>query len=180
MANDRNWGGKRAGAGRKPGKRTSRNVPHRPRFMPADSPYKAALTLQADVDRSIVAPILRREEARIANETVGVALPIFNVRLRGRTIYFESIASPSAFSKHAQRFASRIARRINSIMGRRGKVFRDRYRVLSPVYVPPPPLTFREKVLDHLKALAFVAAAGAMTVATGPVMRTRPYGRGPD
>lgn len=43
--------------------------------------------------------------------------------------------------KEVHRFALRLARRINKALGRRGRVFRERYRVLSKpyVYVPPPP-----------------------------------------
>src|SRR5687768_10175503 len=153
MANDGNWGGRRAGAGRKPGKRTSKWVPHRKRPIAGENPARASMTFRKDIDMAIAREIVRREVARMDEEYDAPrkprtlpAAPLSRVRLRGRTLTFEVRGTVFTLSESVQKFGTRVARAINKAMSRRGKVFADRYRLLSKPYVPPPQPTFGERM----------------------------------
>ena len=155
MANDRNWGGKRKGAGRKPGSRTSKKMPHRPRPFVSEKPIELSLTFERDINLAIARRVVREERAhQEALLDAGDIDVVLNAELRGRTIYFEAYSTMSACPKAVQRFATRVARRVNKAMRRRGRVFADRYRILTKPYVPPPPPTLAERAKDMATGVA--------------------------
>lgn len=122
------WGGERKGAGRKraAGKRSS--VEHRPRRHKGSKPAHATLRLRDDV------PDIRMRSVYLAIEdAIRAGRDRFGFRVvehsaQGNHLHLVVEAdSELALSRGMQGLAIRIARAINRALGRRGKVFADRF-----------------------------------------------------
>jgi hypothetical protein len=189
MADGRNWGGKRVGAGRKP--RPWRVVAHRKRPWTRAFPIRIALSFERDVGASAavqeaVRLEVRRWQREYANrEETGEdeICEVTRVSVTRRRITFSLGANMDECAREVHRFALRLARRINKLLGRRGRVFRERYRVLSKpyVYVPPPPkpwdVRLKEALLERGEELGIIAKytfASAFMGTTRLVMRGKP------
>ena len=121
-------GGKRAGAGRKPGP-GRRRVPHgrRPRLQ-KQSPVHVTTRMVAGLRRlravKLVA-VLRRAFAHGCKKT---GFRICQFSIQGNHIHMICEASDATrLARGVQGWAVRIARGVNRVLGRRGKVFGDRY-----------------------------------------------------
>src|SRR5688572_21520111 len=124
----RRWGGRRSGAGRKPGK-GRRRVPHRIReSMNRHTPALITLRLVDEI------PTLR--DRRLFG-MIWDAMVEGRERLGGRLIHFSTQSNhihmiveaenKKALSRFMAGLKIRIARAINRAMGRSGRVFADRY-----------------------------------------------------
>ena len=124
----RTWGGRRAGAGRKPGGERS-GVPHRRR-----SPLNGRHPLHVTMRLKSGLPTLRQKAlARVvfgafaeAKEKFGTRVVQFSVQSNHLHLLVEA-ADALAFARAMKGLAVRLARRINRKVRRRGRVFSDRY-----------------------------------------------------
>lgn len=134
------WGGKRAGAGRKP--RGWKIVPHRKRYAPKpDAKIVWRLVRDLRRHRRLVERLLQRLAERFEDDLVGD--PRY---LGGNIVLVLDAIDPVEIATVLQRFGVRLAKGINAILGRAGPVFVERYRMLSPPYVPPPVPPLRERL----------------------------------
>ena len=123
----RTWGGRRAGAGRKPaGPRA--NVPHVPRpehvaCHPIHLTLRAARRLP-NLRRQLIFLEVRRALASCSNEHFRVVH--FSVQADHVHLLVEA-DDKVALSRGASGLAIRLARTINGVLGRRGRVWGDRY-----------------------------------------------------
>lgn len=124
----RSWGGKRKGAGRKP-KRKRPGVSHHGRGRHnASLPLHLTLRLRPDI------PNLRQRELYVAVEN---AVRAGNSRFGFRAVHFSvqgnhlhlvgEADTAKALSRGMQGLTIRIARAINRVLERKGKVFDDRF-----------------------------------------------------
>jgi REP element-mobilizing transposase RayT len=121
------WGGARAGAGRKPGK--TRPTPHRARPALA-SRHPVHVTLKTDG----ALPSLRskrlygevKEAVRQGKERQGFRVVHFSVQPHHLHLIVEA-GGAGALSQGIRGLSVRLARRINVLLGRRGRLFVDRY-----------------------------------------------------
>ena len=121
------WGGRRKGAGRKPGP-GRRSVPHR-RRIPHDRQCPAHVTLRAIGG----VPSLRSERLFNAIRTALGA----SINDRFRVLHFSVQADhlhllveangPTGFERGVRGLAIRVAKAVNHKIGRRGRVWGDRY-----------------------------------------------------
>ena len=123
----RTWGGRREGAGRKPGP-GRRAVPHR-RRVPHDRHCPAHVTLRAC--RAL--PSLRnRRLFTITRRALGAASTArfrvlhYSVQTDHLHLVVEA-DGPTAFERGVQGLAIRVAKAINRSLGRRGRVWGDRF-----------------------------------------------------
>ncbi len=124
---DRTWGGKREGAGRKPApgrRRTShrRRAVHDPRC-----PVHVTLRAQSGLPslrHPAIFPTIRR--AMAAASTARFRLVQFSVQADHVHLLVEA-DDPSLLGRGLQGLAIRLARAVNRVLGRRGKVWADRY-----------------------------------------------------
>jgi putative transposase len=131
----RGWGGKRRGAGRKPKNGIEAGVAHEPRG-PLASRHPAHVTMKLRAGL----PKLRRKAEHAAlraaftkgKERFGFRL-VHYVVLNDHMHFVVEAASRDALRRGVQGLAVRIARALNKLWARRGKVFADRYhdRVLQ-------------------------------------------------
>jgi hypothetical protein len=129
----RTWGGARRGAGRKP--KQPRSTPHRAR-PPLASRFPVHVTLKIDA----ALPSLRtqlshphiKECLRRGKERAGFRLVHYSIQTHHLHLVAEAL-SGDALSHGIRGLSVRLARRINGLLGRRGRVFVDRYfaRVLK-------------------------------------------------
>src|SRR5262249_23303868 len=123
----RTWGGRRDGAGRKPAQ-GRRAVPHR-RRLPHDRYCPAHVTLRVSSD----VPSLRREDLFMATRN---ALPAANAT-RFRVLQFSVQADhlhllveadgPTGFERGVRGLAIRVAKAVNRVLRRHGRVWADGY-----------------------------------------------------
>jgi REP element-mobilizing transposase RayT len=128
-------GGWRAGAGRPKGSRTSTRIAHRKR--PRIGRHQAAhVTVKVlPLGRSLRSPRVRSALERIfaaEKRRKGFRLLHYAIRRDHLHLVCES-DSTLALSRGVQRLSSRIARRVNKLWGRKGKLVADRFhgRVLK-------------------------------------------------
>jgi hypothetical protein len=189
MENGRNWGGKRAGAGRK--RNGWKVVPHRKRPGTKAFPIRIALALAEGIGAGpLVQEALRREVRKWERDYrdreeigEGEICEITRVSVNVRRIAFSLGAYAEECAREVHRFAVRLARRINKLLGRRGRVFRERYRVLSKpyVFVPRPKDPWDVRLKQNLKVrleeagiiAKWTLTAGFMGM-TNMAMRRRP------
>ena len=125
----RTWGGRRKGAGRK---KTSSATPHRKR-PPLASRHPVHVTLS--VDPNLPQEGLRRPDLtaciedclREIRETWTVFRVVHYSIQRHHLHLVVEAANRNALSRGMQGLTIRVAKRINKVLGRRGKVFIDRY-----------------------------------------------------
>ena len=122
------WGGRRAGAGRKP-KGERAGVSHRPRVRVANrNPVHVTIKVASDV------PNLRgRRLSRLlfsifeqAAERNGMRIVHFSIQTNHVHLIVEA-KSTEALSRGMQGLLIRLAKRVNRYLGRSGKLFPDRY-----------------------------------------------------
>jgi putative transposase len=131
----RNWGGVRKGAGRKPKNGVAAGVKHEPR-APLAARYPAHVTMKLRGGL----PRLRQKREHAAlraaftkgKERFGFRLVHYVVRNDHMHFVVEAVGRES-LRRGAQGLAIRIARALNRLWARKGKVFADRYhdRVLK-------------------------------------------------
>lgn len=124
----RTWGGKRKGAGRKPSPDRKGFVPHVPRAAHANEhPSHVTMRVVATLPtlRSEVLFRILREELAAASRGA-FRVTVFSVQKDHIHLVVEA-SDRVKLARGVQRFSARVARRINHVLGRRGKVFRDRY-----------------------------------------------------
>jgi len=124
----RTWGGKRAGAGRKPTAKHGRYVPHvaRPeheRTHPAHVTMRVVAKLPP-LRSQVLFRIVREELAAASRGAFRITA--FSVQEDHVHLVVEA-ADRVKIARGMQRFGARVARRINMTLGRRGRVFRERY-----------------------------------------------------
>jgi putative transposase len=124
----RTWGGRRVGAGRKrtPGRR--RSVPHRSRpahvaAHPVHVTLRAVEALRCFRSRRLF-PVVR--SALAASSRGGLRVIEFSVQEDHIHLIAEAADGPSLASG-LRGLAIRVARAVNHALGRRGRVFGDRY-----------------------------------------------------
>src|SRR5688500_5943225 len=118
----RAWGGRRKGAGRKPAKRNVGLLPHvaRPAFdrhVPVHVTLRAVKGVPRMRAQSVMA-VIYEEIARASAK--GFRLIDFSVQEDHLHVLAEADDAKS-LSRGMQRLAARIARRVNLLVGRRGK-----------------------------------------------------------
>jgi len=123
----RTWGGRRDGAGRPRTGRTTVAHETRPRTT-RHTPVHVTLRLRDDV------PSLRRgrlfctSRAALAEVCAGDAFRVCEYSIQGNHIHLICEADGAgALARGIHGLAIRIARRTNRLLGRNGRVFRDRY-----------------------------------------------------
>lgn len=124
----RTWGGRRPGAGRKRRPENVGLLPHvaRPSF---DRHVPVHVTMRALDDvpyfrAQRAATIFLREIARVS--TKGFRLLHYSIQANHLHVIAEA-EDGVALSRGVQRLASRVARQLNRLVGRKGRVWRDRY-----------------------------------------------------
>ena len=125
--NGQNRGGARAGAGRKRGPRPA--IRHRPRLrLRAGVPVHVSLRIRGE------AAGLRRRKQHQAIRTVmrqtgcKAGFRICHYSIQGNHLHLICEATDERLlARGVQGFSSLVARHINRLLGRRGKVFADRY-----------------------------------------------------
>ena len=123
----RTWGGRRDGAGRKPAP-GRRAVPHRPR-VPHDRHCPAHVTLRA----STAVPSLRQGRLLLATRNALAAASTSWFRVLQFSIQADHLHlvveadTPTGFERGVRGLAIRVAKAVNRVLGRRGRVWRDRY-----------------------------------------------------
>jgi len=124
----RTWGGKRAGAGRKP-RGARAGVAHRSRgAWPRPVPLHVTLRMAPHVYN-----LRSRRSFRVIAAALRVGADRFDVRVlefsvQGNHIHLLVEApNPSALARAIQGLTIRVAKGLNRMMGRKGRVFDDRY-----------------------------------------------------
>lgn len=123
----RTWGGKRAGAGRK--SRSGRaGVPHRPRPNHSEH-HPLHITMRAErrlpsLRRQVVFAELRRDFARASHASFRIVH--FSVQSTHVHLLVEAHDRPS-LSRGMAGLSIRLARSVNRVLARRGRVWGDRY-----------------------------------------------------
>src|ERR1051325_10694378 len=124
----RTWGGKRAGAGRKP-RGARAGVAHRSRgAWTRPMPLHVTLRMAPHVYN-----LRSRRSFRVIAAALGLGADRFDVRVvefsvQGNHIHLV-VEAPDcrALARAIQGFSIRVARGLNRMMGRKGRVFDDRY-----------------------------------------------------
>ena len=124
----RTWGGKRAGAGRKP-RGARAGVAHRARDeWPRPMPLHVTLRMAPHVYN-----LRSRRAFRVIEAALRIGSDRFNVRVvqfsvQGNHIHL-LVEAPDrrALARAIQGFSIRLAKGLNRMMGRKGRVFDDRY-----------------------------------------------------
>jgi REP element-mobilizing transposase RayT len=132
----RTWGGKRRGAGRK--RRGERpQVAHRPREgVKAQHPMMVTTKVMPDVARLRTEVMFAAIRAALAGATKWMyeAEPVrfVHASVQGDHLHLlVEAASNTALSRAMKGFLGSCAKRLNKIAGRRGRVFADRFHVLT-------------------------------------------------
>jgi REP-associated tyrosine transposase len=156
-------GGKRKGAGRPrtrphPGL-VGPGVPHlrRPDFAPRH-PLHVTMRLRPGVGhlRAYGRAQVVEDALRAARERFGVRIVHYSIQGNHLHLIVEA-AGPEALSRALQGLATRLARRLNALSGRRGAVFADRYHA-RPLKTPREArhavryvlTNYRHHALEHL------------------------------
>ena len=123
----RTWGGRRRGAGRKPAP-GRRAVAHR-RREPHDRRCPAHVTLRT----SSAVPSLRRGELFIATRNALAAASADRFRILHFSVQVDHLHllveadEPTGFERGIRGLAIRVAKAVNRVLGRHGRVWGDRY-----------------------------------------------------
>lgn len=124
----RTWGGRRKGAGRKPADKNIGLLPHvsRPDFR-ANVPVHLTMRATKGVPKMRAQSVMQVVYEEIGRGSAkGFRLIDFSVQEDHLHVLAEANDARS-LSRGMQRLASRIARRVNMLVGRRGKLWRERY-----------------------------------------------------
>ena len=131
----RTWGGRRDGAGRRRTGRTMVAHEARPRTT-RHTPVHVTLRLRDDVPSLRRGRLFRTARAALGEICAGAAFRVCEYSIQGNHLHLICEADDArALARGIHGFAIRIARRTNWLLGRHGRVFRDRYharRLASP------------------------------------------------
>jgi REP element-mobilizing transposase RayT len=128
----RTWGGKRRGAGRKR-RAERRQVPHRPRErVNAQHPILVTTRVMPEVARLRTKVMYEAIQAALAAATKWMYEPepvrFVHASVQGNHLHLlVEAASNAALSRAMKGFLVSCAKRLNTIAGRRGRVFADRF-----------------------------------------------------
>ena len=167
------WGGKRRGAGRPPkGKRAGASHLKRPQLS-GRAPIIVTLPLVRAVGKLRTKTKLRalRKAFAAGRERDGFRLVHYSVQ-RGHLHLMVEASDQQALSRGMQGLSIRIARRLNQLLGRKGKVFTDRYHAREL----KSPLEVKRALLYLLNNARRHAAQGGRKLVIGWV---DPYSSGP-
>lgn len=123
------WGGRRENAGRKPGPKRTRRIPHRARPRLA-SRYPVHVSLKLSPE---VGGLRAKCRMRVIREAfvAGCTRRDFRIvdwSVQGNHVHLiVEAGSTSALARGMQGFSSGLARRLNNLVGRTGRVLADRY-----------------------------------------------------
>lgn len=121
------WGGARAGAGRKPG--PNPGLPHisRPHFA-RSLPAHVTVRIRRGLPSLRTVPIVREIERTFAKGCARPGFRLVHYSLQGNHAHLIVEARDAAvLGRGMMAVASRLARAVNRVAGRRGRVFDDRY-----------------------------------------------------
>jgi REP element-mobilizing transposase RayT len=127
----RTWGGKRKGAGRKP-VGLKAGVPHRRRAaIKRRTPLHVTVRVGAGVGRLRRFRVIRALAAAFRAGCLRDGFRICHFSVQGNHIHLVVEADDAvALSRGIQAWEIRVARAINRVQGRKGKVFPDRYHAV--------------------------------------------------
>lgn len=128
LTRPRRWGGHRSGAGRKPVGRTA-GLPHAPRaHFRRPTPTHVTLRVRSDVPSLRTVPIVREIERTFADGCVRPGFRLVHYSLQGNHAHLIVEAQdPVALGCGMKAIGARLARAVNRIAGRKGRVLADRY-----------------------------------------------------
>ena len=179
-------GGKRKGAGRPrtrphPGL-VGPGVPHLPRpDFAARHPVHVTMRLQPGVGylRSYQRAKVVEDALRAARDRFGVRIIHYSIQGNHLHLIVEA-ESQAALSRGLQGLATRLARRLNKLSGRRGGVFADRYHA-HPLKTPREAKRAVRYVLTNYRhhALEYLPAGWTDPLASARFMQERPGGDAP-
>jgi REP element-mobilizing transposase RayT len=123
----RTWGGKRAGAGRKPASGLA-GVPHRARPMHSER-HPIHVTMRAERRiPNLRRPVLFRELQRDFARASRASFRVVHFSVQSNHVHLVVEASDKAsLSRGIAGLAIRLARSVNRVLSRRGRVWGDRY-----------------------------------------------------
>src|SRR5688572_693924 len=121
------WGGARAGAGRKPGKR--RRMPHRMRArFGRPLPAHVTLRVRSTVPSLRTVPIVHEIERTFAKGCSRPGFRLVHYSLQGNHAHLVVEASDqAALGRGMKAIGARLARAVNRITGHQGPVLAERY-----------------------------------------------------
>ena len=152
------WGGRREGAGRKPGERPAVRHRSRPNFR-RSLPAHVTLRVRPDVPSLRTVPIVREIERTFAGGCERPGFRLAHYSLQGNHAHLIVEADDRrALARGMMAIATRIARAVNRIARRNGRVFADRYHVHM---LPTPREVHRALRYVLLNARRHAAAARA-------------------
>jgi REP element-mobilizing transposase RayT len=127
----RSWGGKRAGAGRKPGTGPRRAAHRRRQKVASRFPVHVILSFKADLPslrRPDMTEVIEQCFAEVAQLAAERPFRIAHYGIQRHHVHLIAEGKDRrAIAKGIQGLSVRLARRINKRLGRRGTVFADRY-----------------------------------------------------
>jgi REP-associated tyrosine transposase len=129
LAARRTWGGRRAGAGRKPG--PHRPVPHRPRAgLTQRYPMHVTLKLRTGIPSLRSVTLVREIERsfRAGCDRGDFRLVHYSLLSNHAHLIVEA-ADASALARGMKAIGSRLARAVNRVLGRRGPVLLERFHL---------------------------------------------------
>ena len=173
LPTSKRWGGRRAGAGRKPGERPAVRHRSRPDFR-RPSPAHVTLRVRPDVPSLRTVPIVREIERSFAVGCERSAFRLTHYSLQGNHAHLIVEADDrKALARGMMAITSRIARAVNKVARRTGRVFADRYHVhllLTPREVHR---ALRSVLLNARRHSALARAAVARVVQLDPASSAR-------
>ena len=122
------WGGERRGAGRKPGPNPKDWHVARPPIDPRQPAYlilrmaTQGITLRTEAVRDAVVRVLRE----LHSSRQGFRVIAFGIRADGLHLIVEADTA-AKFSSGVRALCIRFGRRLNQVLGRKGRLFYDRY-----------------------------------------------------
>jgi REP element-mobilizing transposase RayT len=122
------WGGRREGAGRKPGERAS--LPHRSRQKFRVLPAHVTLRLRSDVPSLRITRIVHAIERTFAAGCIRSGFRLVHYSLQGNHAHLIVEAHDrDALGRGMKAIGARLALAVNRIAGRKGRVLAERYHV---------------------------------------------------
>lgn len=125
----RHWGGRRAGAGRKPG--PNRGLPHGPREdFSTPLPAHVTLRVRPGIPSLRTVPIVRAIERTFSPACARPGFRLVHYSLQGNHAHLIVEARDRrSLACGMKAITGRIARAVNRVARRRGRVFADRYHL---------------------------------------------------
>ena len=122
------WGGRRAGAGRKPGAHPG--LPHRSRLKFSSLPAHVTLRIRAGVPSLRTLRLVREVERTLGRGCARPGFRLVHYSLQSNHVHLVVEAHDRAMlGRGMMAVGTRLARAINRVFERSGKVFTDRYHL---------------------------------------------------